>query len=103
MSISGQTLTAIHAPGRAVGSPRLAEGRKLPLKALACLGGKPRPRRVGFGAAVKAFRHISDRVSGLQSQILNGAARALRGLPAALLSAGEGLSFDYQGIARRHS
>lgn len=39
-------------------------------------GGKPRPRRVGFGADVKAFRHISDRASGLQSQIFNGAARA---------------------------
>ena len=42
--------------------------------------------------------HISEPRGGLQSQTGDGAARALRGLPAAVPSAGEGLIFMHQNF-----
>ena len=52
-------------------------------------------------AAVIPFRHISERVRALQSHPADGAARALRGLPAALWTAGEGFCFLNHRIIQR--
>lgn len=67
-------------------------------------GWEKRPRRVGFAvAAINPFRHISERARVLQSQPADGAARALRGLPAALRTAGEGFFFlNHQIIERKN-
>lgn len=92
------------APGRAVGRTRLARPRRLSPSRHCPTGGNPRPRRVGFAfVAVNPFRHISERARVLQSQPADGAARALRGLPAALRTAGEGFFFlNHQIIERKN-
>lgn len=90
------------APGRAVGRTRLAQPRRLSPSRHCPTGGNPRPRRVGFAlAAVNPFRHISEWRRALQSQTKDGAARALRGLPAALRTAGESFFCLYHQFIER--
>ena len=86
------------APGRAVGRRALPGQAGLPHQGTEHPGGKPRPRRVGFGAAVCPFRHISERVRALQSQPADCAARATDGRKPGIHRVWEGLACKNQGI-----